>query len=506
MFAFLQRLGKSMMLPVSILPIAGILMGVGHFMAPSSMGVNEGETTGIIYDIGLFLNIAGGAIINNIAILFAIGVGIGMSKKNAGIGAMAALASWLVFTTILSSENVEKFVNIDETSALAFASIKNPFIGILSGLIGSFCCNKFSNVKLPQFLAFFSGTRCVPIMSALITVAFSFGFLFIWPVIFNGLVAFGKFILGLGGVGVGIYAFLNRLLIPFGLHHALNNVFWFDTIGIGDLTKYWQGLTSNDVSWSLGMYMAGYFPPIMFGVAGGCLAFVRNSKNPKATLSILGSVALCAFISGVTEPFDFLFVFLAFPLYVIYSILFGIFSVIAYYVNFRAGFSFGAGLIDFIFSCSLPAAQNQWLLIVLGVLAFITFYLVFSLYLKFFKFEIPGSKEPVGSFDKNKKNSNVTKSEKYNLMGQEILKACGGKENIKRADHCITRLRLSVADSEKVNEQLCKDAGATGVVKLGKSEVQIIIGVTVQFVYDAFIDAMNDKLEAEQKQELKQKD
>lgn len=217
------------------------------------------------------------------------------------------------------------------TEGIAFSKIAgNSFIGILSAVIGGTCYNKFKDTRLPDWLAFFSGKRCVAIMTAVICIVVSVVLLFAWPLIFGALVALGEGIAAMGGIGAGIYAFLNRLLIPTGLHHALNNVFWFDTIGLGDLTHFWAGETSADVKWSLGMYMSGFFPCMMFGIPGAALAMVQTAKNKKAAIGLVVSAAICAFVCGVTEPFEFGFMFLCFPLYVVYAVLYGIFTIITY--------------------------------------------------------------------------------------------------------------------------------------------------------------------------------
>ena len=217
------------------------------------------------------------------------------------------LLSTGVVTTLMPSiaENADK--------TLAFNKIANPFIGILAGIIGATCYNKFKGTKLPDWLAFFSGKRCVAIVSGVVSIVVSAILLFVWPVVFSALIALGQAIVGMDAVGAGIYAFLNRLLIPTGLHHALNNVFWFDTIGLGDLSNFWAGKTSADVSWDLGMYMSGFFPCMMFGIPGAALAMVRTAKSNKKKIAIglVGSAALCSFICGVTEPFEFRFMFLA---------------------------------------------------------------------------------------------------------------------------------------------------------------------------------------------------
>ena len=370
MMKYLQKLGKALMLPVACLPICGILMGIGYALCPSTM--QGGDVTGIVEMIGFFLVKAGGALIDNMAILFVIGVGVGMADDNDGTAGLAALASWLMMTNLLSVGTVTTLMPAiadNATKSLAFGKIANPFIGILAGIIGATCYNKFKGTKLPDWLSFFSGKRCVAIVAGVVSIVVSAILLFIWPVVFGALVAVGQGIEGLGAVGAGIYAFLNRLLIPTGLHHALNNVFWFDTIGLGDLQHFWAGETSADVTWDLGMYMSGFFPCMMFGVPGAALAMVHTAKSDKKKLAIglVASAALCAFVCGVTEPFEFGFMFLAPALYVVYAALYGIFTVITVLVGFRAGFSFSAGATDLIFSAPLPAAKNTWMIIPLSL-------------------------------------------------------------------------------------------------------------------------------------------
>ena len=299
MMKYLQKLGKALMLPVACLPICGILMGIGYALCPATM--QGGDITGAKALIGFFLVKAGGALIDNMAWLFVIGVGVGMADDNDGTAALAALASWLMITNLLSTGVVTTLMpsiaeNADKT--LAFDKIANPFIGILAGIIGATCYNKFKGTKLPDWLAFFSGKRCVAIVSGVVSIVVSAILLFVWPVVFGALIALGQAIVGMDAVGAGIYAFLNRLLIPTGLHHALNNVFWFDTIGLGDLANFWKGKTSADVSWDLGMYMSGFFPCMMFGIPGAALAMVHTAKSNKKKIAIglVGSAALCSFI------------------------------------------------------------------------------------------------------------------------------------------------------------------------------------------------------------------
>lgn len=482
---FLQKLGKALMLPVAVLPICGILMGIGYYLCPATM--QGGEVEGIKNLIGFFLVKAGSALIENMAILFAIGVGVGMSEKNDGTGGIAALASWLMITTLLSTGVVTTLIPSiadNATKTLAFNKIANPFIGILSGVIGSSCYNKFKNTKLPNWLAFFSGKRCVAIIAGLVSIVVSAVLLFVWPLLFGALVALGDAVAGMGVVGAGIYAFLNRLLIPTGLHHALNNVFWFDTIGLGDLQHFWAGETSADVTWSLGMYMSGFFPCMMFGVPGAALAMLHCAKDNKKKVAagLLLSAAICAFVCGVTEPFEFGFMFLAPGLYVIYALLYGIFTMITVALGFRAGFSFSAGATDLLFSSSLPAAQKTWLIIPLGIAAFFVFYFVFLFAIKKWDLKTPGREDDDIEAEKKVELA----SDDYTAIAKTILEGCGGKENIASIDNCITRLRLEVKDITLVNDKVIKSAGVAGVMKPGKTSVQVIIGTKVQFVADAF--------------------
>ena len=482
---FLQKLGKALMLPVAVLPICGILMGIGYYLCPATM--QGGEVEGIKNLIGFFLVKAGSALIENMAILFAIGVGVGLSEKNDGTGGIAALASWLMITTLLSTGVVTTLIPSiadNATKTLAFNKIANPFIGILSGVIGSSCYNKFKNTKLPNWLAFFSGKRCVAIIAGLVSIIVSAVLLFVWPLLFGALVALGDAVAGMDVVGAGIYAFLNRLLIPTGLHHALNNVFWFDTIGLGDLQHFWAGETSADVTWSLGMYMSGFFPCMMFGIPGAALAMIQCAKPAKKKIAIglVASAAVCSFVCGVTEPFEFGFMFLAPGLYVIYALLYGIFTIVTVALGFRAGFSFSAGATDLLFSSTLPAAQKTVLIIPLGIAAFVVFYFVFLFAIKKFDLKTPGREDDDLEEEKNVQLA----SDDYTEIAKKILAGCGGKGNIVSIDNCVTRLRLEVRDMTAVNDKAIKAAGVAGVIKPGKTSVQVIVGTKVQFVADAF--------------------
>ena len=453
---YLQKLGKALMLPVACLPICGILMGIGYLLCPASM--QGGDITGFGPMVGIFLVKAG----------------------------LAALASWLMITTLLSTGFVTTLFpsiadNADKT--LAFNKIANPFIGILAGVIGSSCYNKFKSTKLPDWLSFFSGKRCVAIIAGVVSILVSVVLLFVWPILFGALISIGNAIAGMGALGAGIYAFLNRLLIPTGLHHALNNVFWFDTIGLGDLTHFWAGETSADVSWSLGMYMSGFFPCMMFGIPGAALAMIQCAKDnkKKVAIGLVASAAICSFICGVTEPFEFGFMFLAPGLYVIYALLYGIFTVVTVLLGFRAGFSFSAGATDLLFSASLPAAQKTWLIIPLGIAAFIVFYVVFKFAILKFDLKTPGRED-----DDMDETTVKLANDNFTEVAKIILEGVGGKGNVASIDNCITRLRLEIKDYTAVDEKKIKSAGVAGVIRPGKNSVQVVIGTKVQFVADEF--------------------
>lgn len=492
---FLQRLGKAIMFPVAALPLCGILMGIGYLLCPATM--QGGDVSGVLPVIGMYLVKAGGALLDNIPLLFAVGVGVGLADDRDGMAGLNALVVWLMITTLLKTDNVVKILpSLTENGRMAFDKIGNPFIGIISGVTGALCYNRFRKTKLPEWLAFFSGKRCTVIVSGVAAILVSALLMAVWPLVFGGLTNLGKWIVEQGSVGAGIYAFLNRLLIPFGLHHALNNVFWFDTIGLGDLTHFWAGHTSADVTWSLGMYMSGFFPCMMFGVPGAALAMIRSAKSgkKKAAIGILAAGAVCAFVCGVTEPFEFAFMFAAPVLYVLYALLYGIFSWVTALVGFRAGFAFSAGATDLAFSASLPAAQNTWMILPLGAAAFVIFYVLFRVLITRFDLKTPGREEEEeqaadqqdapaeGEPAEGETAAHIIESG-YDVTA--ILQGLGGKENITALDNCATRLRVEVKDMGPVNDAALKKAGARGVMRPGKNSVQVIIGTKVQQVAEA---------------------
>lgn len=472
MMKTLQKLGKSLMLPVACLPVAGILMGIGYWIDPTGWGGNN--------VFALLLIKAGGALIDNMAILFAIGVAVGMSKDQEGTAALAGLVSWLFFQTILGSVAPAIVGNISWLNMAAFTKVNNQFIGIFAGLIGAYCYNRFHKTQLPEFLSFFSGRRSVAIMTALITLAICVPMMFVWPFIYGALVKFGELVVGLGPIGAGIYGFLNRILIPVGLHHALNSVFWFDVAGINDLGNFWAGTGTTGVT---GMYMAGFFPVMMFGLPAAALAmyFTAKNKNKKTAAGILFAAALCSFFTGVTEPLEFSFMFLAPGLYLAHAILTGIFVGVTAALPIRAGFNFSAGFVDWVLSFKAPHALHPALLLVLGLVAFALYFVVFYFMIKKFDLKTPGREDDA----EDELNAELSSND-YTTVAKIILEGVGGKDNVTSIDNCITRLRLEVKDRLLVDDKKIKSAGVKGVIRPGKTSVQVIIGPKVQFVADEF--------------------
>ncbi|MDO4814220.1 MAG: PTS transporter subunit EIIC [Gemella sp.] len=526
MMNYLQRLGKSLMLPVAVLPVAAILMGIGYWIDPTGWGANS--------QLAAFLLTAGGAIVDNMAILFAIGVAVGMSKDQNGAAGLAGLVSWLTVTTILkpaklallwgSSADVSKVLDekaisglhtavegatnaegltalstaitklapaLAPTSAIpvAFTKIETQFTGILCGLIAAACYNKFKDTKLPDFLSFFSGRRSVAIVTALVSALVAFILMYAWPPIYSGLVSFGEGIVSLGAIGAGIYGFLNRLLIPIGLHHALNSVFWFDVAGISDISRFWGATplleqTINGTSVT-GIYMTGFFPVMMFGLPGAALAMYHTAKSNKKKVAagILFSAALSSFFTGVTEPIEFAFMFLAPALYLVHAILTGISLAVLALFPVRAGFNFSAGFVDWFLSFQAPGAKNGLALLAIGLVVFVIYYVVFRFLITKFNFKTPGREDD--DIDPSELTIAPSNSN-YADTASKLMIAVGGKDNVLSIDNCVTRLRLEIKDLSKVDEKAIKATGVAGVIRPGGNALQIIVGTTVEHVAEEF--------------------
>lgn len=379
----------------------------------------------------------------------------------------------------------------------------NVLFGILIGALAAWTYNRFHQVQLPDFLAVFSGRRLVPILTAVFSIALSGILYFAWPFLFGMMFSFGQWIQGLGAVGAGLYGTANRLLIPTGLHHALNSIFWFDVVGINDIGYFlkggetiaaaqaatdaascpglWDGTTCQ-VEGVIGRYQAGFFPVMMFGLPGAARAmYLRaNTTRKKVVGSLMLAGSLASFATGVTEPLEFSFMFVAPLLYVVHAILTGISVFIAATFNWTAGFGFSAGAIDLGLSSQNPLAHNWWMLLVLGVVHFFAYFGVFYFLIGALNLRTPGREEDTT----DEAAMELGEDSDLSATAATILAGLGGAENIANLDHCATRLRVTVKDYVKVSEATIKKAGVVGVVRPSQTAVQVVIGPQVQFVHD----------------------
>lgn len=479
MKAYMQRMGRSLMLPVAVLPAASLLVGIANWIV--GMGVSNAGTT--------FLMNAGLAILNHLALLFAVGLALGMSKDKDGSAALAGLVAYLVPQTVLASSSVQGLLGLEKLSDVnpAFSTMdNNVFIGIIAGLTAAAMYNRFSQVKLPMALSFFSGKRLVPIMSALAMLVISAILLFIWPSVYDVLVAFGKGISRLGFVGAGLYGFFNRLLIPTGLHHALNSVFWFDVAGINDIGNFLAGQQALDSGQAIvgqtGMYQAGFFPVMMFGLPAGALAIYQCARpeKKKQTASLMLAAAFASFFTGVTEPLEFSFMFVAWPLYVLHAVFTGISLAVSAFFHWTAGFAFSAGFVDYFLSLKNPVANKPLMLLVQGAVFAFIYYFGFRFAIQKFNLMTPGREETTGE----ETPDIATGDDKFAILATQIYQALGGKENVRVIDNCTTRLRLQVQDTDKVDQEKIKQTGVPGVKVIDKTNIQVVVGTQVQFVAD----------------------
>ncbi|ELA3319299.1 PTS system N-acetylglucosamine-specific transporter subunit IIA [Klebsiella variicola] len=455
---FFQRLGRALQLPIAVLPVAALLLRFGQ---PDLLNVP-------------FIAQAGGAIFDNLALIFAIGVASSWSKDNAGSAALAGAVGYFVMTKAMVTINPEINMGV--------------LAGIITGLVAGAVYNRWAGIKLPDFLSFFGGKRFVPIATGFFCLILAAIFGYVWPPVQHAIHSGGEWIVSAGALGSGIFGFINRLLIPTGLHQVLNTIAWFQ---IGEFTNAAGAVFHGDINrfyagdGTAGMFMSGFYPIMMFGLPGAALAMYLAA--PKARRPMVGgmllSVAITAFLTGVTEPLEFLFMFLAPLLYLLHAVLTGISLFIATALGIHAGFSFSAGAIDYVLMYSLPAAsKNVWMLLVMGVVFFFVYFLLFSAVIRMFNLKTPGREDKAADVVTEEANSNT--EEGLTQLATSYIAAVGGTDNLKAIDACITRLRLTVGDSAKVNDAACKRLGASGVVKLNKQTIQVIVGAKAESIGD----------------------
>ena len=446
-----QKLGNAIMFPIAVLPIAGILLRIGQ---PDLLNIP-------------FIAAGGQAVFTNLALLFAMGVAGGFSKDNSAAAAIAAAVGYFIMMAAM------KTLNADVDPGVAGGII----IGVCAGLL----YNRFHAIKLPEFLGFFGGKRFVPIITGLVALILAFAFSLVWPPVQDAINHLGKWILTSGIPGEFVYGVANRLLIPLGLHHILNSMVWFvfgsytdpatGQVVTGEISRFFAGDPSA------GRILSGFFPVVMFGLPSAALAFYVTAKkeNKKVVGGMLLSVALTAFLTGITEPIEFMFMFLAPGLYLVHAILMGVSIVVASMLNIHMAFSFSSGLIDYILNYNAPAAHNSWEIIPMGLVVGVIYFVIFVSAIKMFNLKTPGRE------DTPAEDSNPVSDSKADIAVQ-YLEALGGKDNLTDISACITRLRLGIVDRSIINDAKLKQLGAKGVVNVGSNNLQVIIGPQAEII------------------------
>ena len=507
-FGVLQRVGRSFMLPIALLPVAGLLLGIGSSFTNETMlaayGLNSVIHPGtLIYTILDVMSQTGSAVFNNLALLFAMGVAIGMARKEKEVAALSGAVAYIIMNTAIqaminAAGGVEAMPANSTTTMLGITTLQmGVFGGIVVGLGVAALHNKFYKIELPQVLAFFGGTRFVPIVSSIVYLVVGIAMFYIWPVVQNGIAALGALVLASGYAGTFIYGLLERALIPFGLHHVFYMPFWQTAVGgtaiidgvtvTGAQNIFFAELASKSTtvfSVSATRFMAGKFPFMMFGLPGAALAIYHAAKpeNKERVASIMLAAAIASFFTGVTEPLEFSFMLVAPALYVVHALLTGISVFLAASFQWIAGFGFSAGLVDLVLSSRNPLALKWYMLIVQGLVFFALYYVVFRAAIRAFNLRTPGREA-----DDAPAEAQAATAPPQGLAEQAraYLAAVGGNANLESIDACITRLRLVVRDMALVDEKQALRLGASGVVRLDARNVQIIVGTQVQAVADA---------------------
>ncbi|MCP3032533.1 N-acetylglucosamine-specific PTS transporter subunit IIBC [Halobacillus sp. A1] len=460
MLNFLQRIGKSLMFPIATLPAAALLV---------RLGMDD------MFDIP-FVTAAGNGILENLSLIFAIGIAMGFAKDGSGAAALAGAVGVLVLESGIEGINDDIDMGV--------------FAGIIAGVIAGMLYNKYHDVQFPEFLSFFGGKRFIPIITSLVMVALSFVFGYLWVYPQYVLDSTANWILNSGEIGVGVYGVLNRLFIPVGLHHVMNTIIWFDfgtfTAASGDVVRGEINRFLNGDP-DAGYFLAGFFPIMMFGLPAACLAmYAAAKKHRKAAVGgMFLSIGLTSFLTGVTEPIEFSFMFLSPLLYFVHALLTGAAMVVAYMLDIRHGFGFSAGLIDF--SLNYGIAQNPLLLVVVGLVFAAIYFVVFYFLIIKLDLKTPGREDEDEDFVEETQEVGQPGNEMndQDVKAYRYIEALGGANNIKSLDYCTTRLRLQMAERDQVNEKALKSYGARGVMKVGKENLQVIVGTSVEFLAEA---------------------
>lgn len=525
-FGVLQRVGRSFMLPIALLPVAGLLLGIGSSFTNQTM-LETYNLTGIIYPGGILytlldiMNQAGSAVFNNLALLFAMGVAIGMAKREKEVAALSGAIAYLIMNTAISAlinahGGVETMAANSTTEVLGITTLQmGVFGGIIVGLGVAALHNRFYNIQLPQVLSFFGGTRFVPIISSVVFLIVGILMFFIWPFIQLGISKLGALVLSSGYAGTWIYGIIERALIPFGLHHVFYMPFWQTGVGgemviDGTLVQGAQNIffaqlaSPNTVEFSVDAtrFMAGKFPLMIFGLPGAALAMYKCARSEKKKLvgGLLLSAALTSMLTGITEPLEFTFLFVAPLMYAVHCVLAGLSYMLMHIFGVGVGMTFSGGLIDMtLFGILQGNAKTHWIwIVVVGVVYFALYYFVFSFMIKKFNYKTPGREaddEETKLYtraDVNAKKAAASGSgaASGDRVSAAILNGLGGKSNISDLDCCATRLRVTVKDASEVNDGLLKSSGASGVIHKGNG-IQVIYGPQVSVIKSRLEDFMD---------------
>ena len=515
-FGVLQRVGRSFMLPIALLPVAGLLLGIGSSFTNETMlaayGLNSVIHPGtLIYTILDVMSQTGSAVFNNLALLFAMGVAIGMARKEKEVAALSGAVAYIIMNTAIqaminAAGGVEAMPANSTTTMLGITTLQmGVFGGIVVGLGVAALHNKFYKIELPQVLAFFGGTRFVPIVSSIVYLVVGIAMFYIWPVVQSGIAALGALVLASGYAGTFIYGLLERALIPFGLHHVFYMPFWQTAVGgtaiidgvtvTGAQNIFFAELASKSTtvfSVSATRFMAGKFPFMMFGLPGAALAMYQCAKpeKKKAAGGLLLSAALTAFLTGITEPLEFTFIFVALPMYAVHCVLAGLSFMLMHILNVGVGMTFSGGLIDLVlFGVMQGNAKTHWIwVVVVGAVYFVLYYLIFRFMISKFDYKTPGrdDAEEVKLYTRADVNARSAASGSTAPAGDDpvsalIVEGLGGAANLSDVDCCATRLRCTVKDAALVRQDVLKASGASGVICKGNG-VQVVYGPKVAVI------------------------
>ena len=515
-FGVLQRVGRSFMLPIALLPVAGLLLGIGSSFTNETMlaayGLNSVIHPGtLIYTILDVMSQTGSAVFNNLALLFAMGVAIGMARKEKEVAALSGAVAYIIMNTAIqaminAAGGVDAMPANSTTTMLGITTLQmGVFGGIVVGLGVAALHNKFYKIELPQVLAFFGGTRFVPIVSSIVYLVVGIAMFYIWPVVQSGIAALGALVLASGYAGTFIYGLLERALIPFGLHHVFYMPFWQTAVGgtaiidgvtvTGAQNIFFAELASKSTtvfSVSATRFMAGKFPFMMFGLPGAALAMYQCAKPEKRKVAggLLLSAALTAFLTGITEPLEFTFIFVALPMYAVHCVLAGLSFMLMHILNVGVGMTFSGGLIDLVlFGVMQGNAKTHWVwVVVVGAVYFVLYYIIFRFMISKFDYKTPGrdDAEEVKLYTRADVNARSAASGSTAPAGDDpvsalIVEGLGGAANLSDVDCCATRLRCTVKDAALVRQDVLKASGASGVICKGNG-VQVVYGPKVAVI------------------------